>query len=41
MIWSKGQIRYYTDARDNVYGTFTPSRQTGTWPFDSGHQFII
>jgi beta-glucanase (GH16 family) len=39
MIWSKGQIRYYTDDRDNVYGASTPSTQTGTWPFDRASQF--
>jgi beta-glucanase (GH16 family) len=41
MIWSKGQIQFYIDDPANVYGTYTPSTQTGTWPFDSGPQFII
>jgi beta-glucanase (GH16 family) len=41
MIWSKGQIQYYVDAPSNIYATFTPSTQTGTWPFDSGPEFIL
>jgi beta-glucanase (GH16 family) len=41
MIWSKGQIQYYVDSPSNVYATFTPTTQSGTWPFDSGPQFVI
>jgi beta-glucanase (GH16 family) len=41
MIWSPGQVQYYVDSPTNVYATFTPSTQTGTWPFDSGPEFII
>jgi beta-glucanase (GH16 family) len=41
MIWTKGQIQYYVDSPSNIYETFTPSSQTGTWPFDQGPQFVI
>ena len=41
MIWNKGQIQFYVDAPANVYATFSPSTQGGTWPFDSGPQFIL
>jgi len=41
MIWSKGQIQYYIDSPSNIYETFTPSTQTGTWPFDTGPEFVI
>ena len=41
MIWSKGQIQYYIDQPTNVYATFTPATQPGTWPFDDGPQFIL
>jgi beta-glucanase (GH16 family) len=41
MIWSKGQIQYYVDAPSSIYATSTPSTQTGTWPFDSGPEFIL
>jgi beta-glucanase (GH16 family) len=41
MIWSKGKIEYYVDTPSNVYETFTPTTQTGTWPFDQGPQFMI
>ena len=41
MIWSKGQIQYYVDAPANIYATFTPSTQAGTWPFDDGPEFIL
>jgi beta-glucanase (GH16 family) len=41
MIWSKGQVQYYIDDPTKPYETFTPSTQTGTWPFDQGPQFII
>jgi beta-glucanase (GH16 family) len=41
MIWSKGKIEYYVDSPSNVYETFTPNTQTGTWPFDQGPQFAI
>jgi beta-glucanase (GH16 family) len=41
MIWRKGQIQYYVDSPSNIYATFTPTTQTGTWPFDSGPEFIL
>jgi beta-glucanase (GH16 family) len=41
MIWTKGQIQYYVDEPTNVYATFTPATQGGTWPFDSGPEFVI
>jgi len=41
MIWTKGQVQYYIDNPSNIYETFTPNTQTGTWPFDQGPQFII
>jgi len=41
MIWSKGKIQYYVDSPTNVYATFTPATQSGTWPFDSGPEFIL
>jgi beta-glucanase (GH16 family) len=41
MIWTKGQIQYYVDSPSNVYATFTPTTQSGTWPFDQGPQFVI
>jgi beta-glucanase (GH16 family) len=41
MIWSKGQIQYYVDSPSNIYATFTSSTQAGTWPFDSGSEFIL
>ncbi len=41
MIWTKGQIQYYVDNPANVYETFTPATQGGTWPFDSGPEFVI
>ena len=41
MIWSKGQIQFYVDSPSNVYATFTPTTQAGTWPFDAGPQFIL
>jgi beta-glucanase (GH16 family) len=41
MIWSKGEIQYYIDSPSNVYATFQASSQTGTWPFDSGPQFVL
>jgi beta-glucanase (GH16 family) len=41
MIWTKGQIQYYVDSPTNIYATFTPSTQTGTWPFDDGPEFIL
>ncbi len=41
MIWTKGQIQYYVDDPANIYETFTPSTQSGTWPFDQGPQFMI
>jgi len=41
MIWTKGKIQYYVDDPSNIYATFTPATQTGTWPFDSGPEFVI
>jgi beta-glucanase (GH16 family) len=41
MIWSKGKIQYYVDTPASIYETFTPTTQTGTWPFDSGPEFVI
>jgi beta-glucanase (GH16 family) len=41
MIWSKGRIQYYIDSPMNIYATFTPATQAGTWPFDAGPQFIV
>jgi len=41
MIWTKGQIQYYVDDPSNIYATFTPSTQPGTWPFDAGPEFIL
>jgi beta-glucanase (GH16 family) len=41
LIWTKGQIQYYVDNPSNVYATFTPATQAGTWPFDQGPQFVI
>lgn len=41
MIWTKGQIQYYIDSPSNIYETFTPTAQTGTWPFDQGPEFIL
>ncbi len=41
MIWTKGQIQYYVDSPSNIYETFTPSTQGGTWPFDTGPEFVI
>jgi beta-glucanase (GH16 family) len=41
MIWTKGQIEYYVDDPSNVYATYTSSSMAGTWPFDSGPQFIL
>ena len=41
MIWTKGRIQYYVDDPSNVYATFTPSTQPGTWPFDAGPEFVI
>jgi len=41
MIWTKGQIQYYIDTPGNIYETFTPASQAGTWPFDIGPEFIL
>ena len=41
MIWSKGQIVFYVDAPSNVYAQFSSSTMTGTWPFDSGPEFVL
>jgi beta-glucanase (GH16 family) len=41
MIWTKGKIQYYVDDPSNIYATYTPSTQGGTWPFDAGPQFIL
>ena len=39
MIWSKGQVQFYVDDPTKPYETFTPG--TGTWPFDTGPQFML
>jgi beta-glucanase (GH16 family) len=44
MIWTKGKIEFYVDdptIPSNVYTTFTPTTQAGTWPFDDGPQFLL
>jgi beta-glucanase (GH16 family) len=41
MIWTKGQVQFYVDDPTKIYETFTPTTQTGTWPFDNGPQFIL
>jgi len=41
MIWTKGQIQFYVDDPTKIYETFTPATQTGTWPFDTGPEFIL
>jgi len=41
MIWTKGEIQYYVDSPTNVYATFQASTQAGTWPFDSGPEFVL
>jgi beta-glucanase (GH16 family) len=41
MIWTKGEIQYYVDSPSNIYASFPASSQTGTWPFDSGPQFLL
>jgi beta-glucanase (GH16 family) len=41
MIWTKGKVQFYIDSPSNVYETFTPATQGGTWPFDQGPQFIL
>ncbi len=41
MIWTKGQIQFYVDSPSNIYETFTPATQSGTWPFDSGPEFVL
>jgi beta-glucanase (GH16 family) len=41
MIWSKGKVEFYVDDPSNVYVTFTPTTQTGTWPFDDGPEFLL
>jgi beta-glucanase (GH16 family) len=41
VIWSKGKIEYYVDDPSQVYATFTPSTQAGTWPFDTGPAFLL
>ena len=41
MTWSKGKIQFYVDDPSSVYATFTSTTQTGTWPFDSGPEFVI
>ncbi len=41
MTWSKGKVEYYVDDPATPYATFTPSTQTGTWPFDDGPEFVI
>jgi beta-glucanase (GH16 family) len=41
MIWTPGQIAHYVDSPSNVYATFPARTQKGTWPFDSGPQFVL
>jgi beta-glucanase (GH16 family) len=41
MIWAKGQVQFYVDDPATPYETFTPTSQSGTWPFDQGPQFVI
>lgn len=41
MIWGKGKVAFYVDDPSNVYATFTPTTQTGTWPFEDGPQFLL
>ena len=41
MIWTKGEIQYYIDSPTNIYASFPASAQQGTWPFDSGPEFVI
>ncbi len=41
MNWSKGKVEFYIDDPSNVYATFTPNTQTGTWPFDDGPEFLL
>jgi beta-glucanase (GH16 family) len=41
MNWSKGKIEFYVDDPSNMYVTFTPGTQTGTWPFEDGPQFML
>jgi beta-glucanase (GH16 family) len=41
MNWSKGTIEFYVDDPSNIYVTFTPGTQTGTWPFEDGPQFLL
>ncbi|MGD0831359.1 MAG: family 16 glycosylhydrolase [Terracidiphilus sp.] len=41
MIWTKGQIQYYVDDPTNIYETFNAGTVSGTWPFDSGPEFLI
>ena len=44
MIWTRARCEFYVDdptIPSNVYATFTPSTQPGTWPFDDGPQFSL
>jgi beta-glucanase (GH16 family) len=41
MIWTPGHVQYYIDDPSNVYASFVKSTSAGTWPFDSGANFII
>ncbi len=41
MIWSKGKVEFYVDDPSNIYVTFTPGTQAGTWPFDDGPEFLL
>ena len=41
MVWSKNVVSYYLDTPSNVYASFDKSSEGGTWPFDSGANFII
>jgi len=39
MTWSNGKVAFYVDDPTKPYETFTPGM--GTWPFDTGPQFIL
>ncbi len=41
MNWSKGKIEFYVNDPANIYASFTPATQTGTWPFDDGPEFLL
>jgi beta-glucanase (GH16 family) len=41
MIWAPGTVKYYVDDPSNIYASFDKSTTAGTWPFDTGANFII